>query len=261
MDNLNLSEFVKLSNVISFSNIALVIAYYNEKHNRKDWFLTSELRESFVEARIQPPVNLNDVILKAQKKGYLLVNKTKVLFRYKLSQSGVDFVEAQLEIAGLLSSQTNEENRLLKGISESLHNNLSSINNSDERGYIQEALTCLDPHIKAYRASILMGWSGTIYHLRKKVEAVGFDKFCQTYESLSLGKVKKISTIDDLEYYQEKDFLLVIEKLGIIDKAVRQQLEHCLDLRNACRHPTQVSPQVHKVKSFFEDIIQYVLSK
>ncbi len=81
------------------------------------------------------------------------------------------------------------------------------------------------------------------------------------FDGLSLGKVKKVNTIDDLEYYQEKDFLLVIEKMGIIDKAVRIQLETCLDLRNACGHPTQVRPQIHKVKSFFEDIIQYVLSR
>ena len=256
----NLCEFVKASQVTSLTDIALHIIYFVEQKRGKKWFFTADLGTWFVEALIPLPANLRDVVSKATKSQFLIHDKTSARIRYRLSQKGIDRVEKQLEQVGLLATQ-GEETTLLREVSQSLYESLKQIPDLDERGYIQEALTCLDPRLKAYRASILMGWAGAVYHLRKQVEKVGFDKFCQTFERLSLGKVKKVNTIDDLEYYQEKDFLLVIEKMGIIDKAIRIQLETCLDLRNACGHPTQVSPQIHKVKSFFEDIIQYALSR
>lgn len=49
--------------------------------------------------------------------------------------------------------------------------------------------------------------------------------------------------------------------MGILDKAVRKQLENHLDLRNGCGHPTQVAPGIHRIKAFFEEIIAYVLSQ
>ena len=256
----SLCEFVKASQVTSLTDTTVVITYFIEWKRGKQWFFTADLRAWFIEALIPPPINLPDVVSKATKSQLLIPDKTSDRMRYRLSQKGIDRVEKQLEQVGLLAKR-GEESALLKEVSQSLYESLTQIPDLDERGYIQEALTCLDPRVKAYRAAILMGWAGAVYHLRKQVERVGFDRFCQVFDGLSLGKVKKVNTIDDLEYYQEKDFLLVIEKMGIIDKAVRIQLETCLDLRNACGHPTQVSPQIHKVKSFFEDIIQYALTR
>ena len=258
--NGSLCEFVKLSLATSQVDIALVITYFVERKRGSEWFVTADLRAWFVEALISPPANLHVVVSRACESGLLILDRTGGTVRYRLSQKGIDRVEKQLEQVGLLAKR-GEESALLKEVSQSLYESLTQIPDSDERGYIQEALTCLDPRVKAYRAAILMGWAGAVYHLRKQVERVGFGKFCQVFDGLSLGKVKKVNTIDDLEYYQEKDFLLVVEKMGIIDKAIRTQLETCLDLRNACGHPTQVSPQIHKVKAFFEDIIQYALSR
>jgi hypothetical protein len=260
LDDLSLGEFVKASQVTSFNDIALVLIYFAEQKQGREWFLVADLKDWFLKARISPPVNLSDVVLKATKSQLLIPDKTKIPMRFRLSQKGLDYLEKLLGLVGMLSPKV-EETALLKEVSQSLYASLKQITDSDERGYIQEALTCLAPHIKAYRASILMGWAGAIYHLRKQVEKAGFGKFCEVFVGLSLGKTKKVDSIDDLEYYKEKDFLLVIEKMGIIDKAIRTQLENCLDLRNACGHPTQVKPQIHKVKSFFEDIIQYALSR
>jgi hypothetical protein len=51
------------------------------------------------------------------------------------------------------------------------------------------------------------------------------------------------------------------EKMDIIKgKSVKTQLGHCLDLRNGVGHPNNVKLGIHKVKAFFEDIIQYVLA-
>lgn len=183
----SLCEFVKTSQVTSLIDIALVIAYFVERKRGKEWFFTVDLRTWFMEALIPPPTNLHDVVSKATKSQFLIPDKTSDRMRYRLSQKGIDRVEKQLEQVGLLATR-GEEAALLREVSQSLYASLKQIPDLDERGYIQEALTCLDPRLKAYRASILMGWAGAVYHLRKQVERAGFDKFCQVFVGLSPSK-------------------------------------------------------------------------
>jgi hypothetical protein len=256
---LSLCNFVKASQATSYIDIALIIIYYKEKMEYVECFFSSDLNLWFNEARVSSPANFSDIISKSITRHFLIPEKSSPK-RYRLSQRGIDYIEKTLEI-NKSPKKNSEETSILKDISESLYNSLVTIPDLDERGYIQEALTCLSQSIKAYRASILMGWAGAIYHLRKKVEKDGFDKFYREYGKLFPSKTKSISNIDDFEHIKEKDFLLVIEKMGIIDKAIRTQLENCLNLRNDCGHPTQVKPKIHKVRSFFEDIIQYALSR
>jgi hypothetical protein len=55
--------------------------------------------------------------------------------------------------------------------------------------------------------------------------------------------------------------LEVCDKMNVIaGKSVKKQLQPWLDFRNGVGHPTNVKPGIHKVKAFFEDIIQYVLA-
>lgn len=256
----SLESFGKAIGSDSPTDTLLAISYFFENKHARQWFSVAELRDGFIEARIPIPANLHDVASKATKQELLICDRKSRPFRYQLSHYGIERVENRLEAVGLLG-RASEESKLLSEISESLYKSLMRIPDLDERGYIQEALTCLNHRTKAYRAAVLMGWAGTIYHLRRKVEEQGFDRFCQAYEGLSLGKPKHISNIDDLESCKDKDFLLVLERMGILDKAVRHQLENCLDLRNGCGHPTQITPKVHRVKAFFEDIIEYALSR
>jgi len=256
----NLQAFIKAYEPRSPADTAIAIGYFFENRGTKTKFTVADLREGFLEARMPLPINLYDVVTKITKQDLFITDRKRRPFEYKLSTYGIQKVEDRLQSLGLLDR--GEESKLISEISAILYNNLAKIPNLDERGYIQEALNCLVPPARSYRAAVLMGWAGAIFHLRKKVETQGFDRFCQTYEKLSLGKPKQVSDIDDLEFCRDKDFLLVLEGMGVIrDKAVRQQLENCLDLRNACAHPTQVTPGIHRVRAFFEDIIKYVLSR
>jgi hypothetical protein len=256
----NLQAFVKAFAPTSPTDIVLAIGYIFENYRAMQQFSVADLREGFLEARLPLPTNLYDVVTKTAKQRLLICDRKSKPFRYQLSSYGIDKVENRLQSLGLL--ERGEESNLITEISTTLNNSLTKIPDLDERGYIQEALSCVSHHIRAYRAAVLLAWAGVIYHLRKKVQAQGFDKFCQAYEELSLGKPKHVSDIDDLEFCGDKDFLLVLERMGIIaDKAIRQQLENCLDLRNACAHPTQVAPKIHRLRAFFEDIIEYALSR
>lgn len=256
----SLQAFVKAFAPTSPTDIVLAIGYFFENYRSRRQFSVADLRDGFLDARIPLPTNLYDVVNKISKQDLLICDRKSRPFRYQLSSYGIERVKSRLQALGLLD--TGEEGKLVAEISAVLYSSLARIPDLDERGYIQEALNCLTPMVRAYRAAVLMAWAGAIYHLRRKVEAQGFSKFCQTYELLSLGKPKHVSDIDDLEFCKDKDFLLVLERMGIIDgKAVRQQLENCLDLRNACAHPTQVTPKIHRVRAFFEDVIEYVLSR
>ena len=257
--NDNLQDFIKAVRPVSPADTMLAISYFFENYRSRKQFSVADLRDGFLEARIPLPTNLYDVATKITKRDLLICDRKSKPFRYQLSSYGIERVEARLQALGLLAR--GEESKLVGEISATLYSSLARIPDLDERGYIREALNCLDPRLRAYRAAVLMAWAGTIYHLRRKVEARGFDRFCQAYGDLSLGKPKYVSNIDDLEFCRDKDFFLVLERMGTLDKAIRQQLENCLDLRNACAHPSQVTPKIHRVRAFFEDIIEYVLSR
>ena len=256
----NLNDFVRILDLTSPTENLLAITYFYEHNKEKAWLSVAELEEGYTAARIPLPINLYDMVRKCASRGLLISNKKSKPYQYQLSQQGIDLIEKRREAIDQ-GEKIGEEDRLLNEISESLRESLLRIPDLDERGYIQEALACLDNRVKAYRAAVLMSWAGTIYHLRKKAEQLGFDRFSQEYATLSLGKPRDVKSIDDLEFYSDNDFLLVIERMGIVDKAVRIQLKNCLDLRNACGHPTQVMPKIHRVKAFFEDIIEYVFSR
>ena len=65
---------------------------------------------------------------------------------------------------------------------------------------------------------------------------------------------------DDFSQLQEADFLTVLEKIGLINKNVKQELTNCLSLRNACGHPNSYSLGPNKVTAHIEDLILNVFS-
>lgn len=147
----------------------------------------SDMLEGYTLTRAWKPLSKNTIsTILEQIRNHILE------YALKLESINVEDNKRQPKDKKLLG-KTDEETELLKGISESIYSSLSGIPDRDERGYIREALTCLDSRIKAYRAAVLMGWSGTVYHLRKKVEDKGFDEFCQIYQDLSLGKLKRVT--------------------------------------------------------------------
>jgi uncharacterized protein YutE (UPF0331/DUF86 family) len=60
---------------------------------------------------------------------------------------------------------------------------------------------------------------------------------------------------------RESDFLDVLDFLSIIGKNTKQQLKECLQLRNACAHPSTLQIGPHRVASHLEILILNVFSK
>jgi hypothetical protein len=58
---------------------------------------------------------------------------------------------------------------------------------------------------------------------------------------------KAAQTVDDLALMKEYEFLQILPTISVIGKNVKQELEQCLKLRNACGHPNSLSIGEHRV--------------
>ena len=74
-------------------------------------------------------------------------------------------------------------------------------------------------------------------------------------------KSKQIKTLDDLASLKEYDFLQITSSISVIGKNVRQELEQCLKLRNACAHPNSLSLGEIRVAAHLEVLILNVYQK
>ncbi len=57
---------------------------------------------------------------------------------------------------------------------------------------------------------------------------------------------------DDLGKMKETTFLEIVESVGVFGKNVKQELETCLKLRNACGHPSALKIGPNKVAAHLE---------
>jgi hypothetical protein len=180
-----------------------------------------------------------------------------------LTTFGIDVINARMQEVGLVISKPTERTELIKETTELLHERIQQIPDPDQREYIEEAVSCLSPVNNASRAAIVMAWAGTVYNLRKKIDRQGTAGYSQfsTFLLTNSRYKKPVRTFNDFEDVKDVDLLDVCEKMDVIKgQGVKTQLKHCLDLRNAVGHPSNVRPGPYKVRAFFEDIIKYVLA-
>jgi hypothetical protein len=169
-----------------------------------------------------------------------------------------------MQKVGLTLTKPTERTELIKEMTESLHAVIQTITDQHEREYIEEAISCLSPVNNAPRAAVIMGWTGTVCSLRRKINQQGTAGYTAATSHLQTmnPKAKSVNNINDLEDVKDIDLLNVCEKMNILKgKSVKTQLVQWLNFRNGLGHPTQVKPSINKVKAFFEDIIQYVLAE
>lgn len=254
---MNLEEFLSRSGLKSQGEVALGILYYKSRIEGVRELSPKGISEAFGEASQPVPGNISQVLSSLRKAR--LVNRTKG-GNYSLTILGKQRIYHKMQESGI---ELNEEVAITaKDISEALHKATLKITDDSERKYVEEAIRCLHPPVTAYRAAVLMGWMAVIYHLRKKVETVGFNKFNLEFASLyPQSKRKTVKHFNDLEDYKDQELLEVCERLRLYDKSVKKALLSLLDLRNGCAHPTDLVPSINVVKAFFEQALEYVLTK
>lgn len=147
-------------------------------------------------------------------------------------------------------------------VASSLRSHLVKVGNADTQKFVEEAIACFEG--RQHRAAVVLSWVGAVsllydYVVTHHLSAFNAQATARTISSKQPWQPAK--NADDLARMKESDFLVVLEKLSVIGKSVKKQLEQCLDLRNGCGHPNSLKIAEHVVASHIEILILNVFSR
>ncbi len=145
--------------------------------------------------------------------------------------------------------------------SEAIKQIIADIPYPDQKGYLEEALRCIEADCK--RAATVLGWSAAMHHIHSKIEEIGFDKFNKKGDDLSKqtkGRFKgfkasaPVESISDLREVADRRILTVLDGMEILETNQRQRLEYGLDMRIQASHPGDAEVTLTNLESFFSDL-------
>jgi len=146
---------------------------------------------------------------------------------WELTGTGRKYVTG---IAGVAAGQPQKLAASLRAVT-------SKIRQVETRAFVEEAVLCFEHNL--LRAAIVFSWIGAISVLYDHVIAAHLAVFNAEANKRD-PKWKPAKTRDDLARMKEYDFLQVSERISIIGKNVKAELETALKLRNACGHPNSL---------------------
>jgi hypothetical protein len=150
--------------------------------------------------------------------------------------------------------------------SEEIRKTIAGIPYPDQKGYLEEALRCIEADCK--RATAVLGWSAAMHHIHSKIEEIGFPKF--NGEAAALAKkggrfkhfkgIAPIDSISDLRELQDRVILTILDGIGLLESNQRTRLESLLDLRIQASHPGDAEITMPNLVSFFSDLSTLVFN-
>ena len=140
----------------------------------------------------------------------------------------------------------------------SLRSHLDKIANPDTKAFIDEAIKCCEFHL--WRAAVVLSWVGAVSVLHDHVINHKLAEF-NAAAPRRKPDWKPAKTKDHLGRLKESEFLQIIRDISMIDKNQKQELDHRLEFRNGCGHPTALKIADHQVASHIEFLILNVFSK
>jgi hypothetical protein len=143
-------------------------------------------------------------------------------------------------------------------VATNLRSHLAKITDPDTRAFIEEAIACCEADF--WRAAVVLSWAGAVSVLYDHVLQHKLTEF-NAEAHKNFPKWKTAKTKDHLARIQESDFLLTLQGISVITKNERQELVHCLELRNACGHPSALKLGEHRTAAHLEMLILNVFAK
>jgi len=165
-----------------------------------------------------------------------------------ITQDGKKALENYIEI----------QNTPTQIIKPTLRKYADKINDEHVKQFVEEAIYALEGGL--LRSAVVLSWVGAVSVLHQEIinnHLRGFNTEAQR----RFPKWKNASNSDGLTNMKEYDFLQTISGISVIGKNVKNELEHCLKLRNSCGHPNSLQIGEHKVASHIEVLILNVYSK
>jgi len=145
-----------------------------------------------------------------------------------------------------------------KKISTNLRIHLAKIKDPNTLEFAEEAINCCEAGY--WRAAVVLSWAGAISVLYDYVVKNKLSDF-NIEAARRFPKWKPIKAASDFAQLKECDFLQIIQAISIIGKHEKKALEQCLDLRNACGHPSTLRIGEHRTAGHIEVLILNVFSK
>ncbi len=162
---------------------------------------------------------------------------------WELTDVGRKYV-AGLAAQELSASPAATEARSLRAL-------LPKLKNDEARAFLAEAVVCAEQSL--LRAAVVLSWVGAVALLHNEIVAHHLAAF--NTEALKRdAKWKPAKSGDDLGKMKEFTFLEVAESISLFGKNVKQDLETCLKLRNACGHPNSLKIGTNKVAAHLESL-------
>lgn len=188
--------------------------------------------------------NISDLLVKARGLAVRVANG------WKLTGKGLGYVRTDVLKQDMTSTKPAAIN---------LRSHLAKIGNPDTRGFVEEAVKCLECDL--YRAAVVMSWIGAMSVLYDYVIANKLAEFNAEAKRRDV-KWKTAVTRDDLALMKESEFLDILTAISVLGKNVKEHLKNtCLNLRNSCGHPSSLKLGKHTVESHIESLVMNVYEK
>jgi hypothetical protein len=211
---------------------------------------SSGLRELFKRFRERnvASINASDVLSRLGAAGHLEAVPNSRPIAWKITDTGEAKVRAELGIAddaSELRSEIAELTTLAKRVA-----------SEETRDFLLESVSCLGAN--ALRAAVVFVWSGAIWTVQEwlmKRPLRDVNKEIEKHQ-----KTREVKKIDDFAFVNDNTTLIVARDLGLWDKGQHKMVEHALDLRNQCGHPSRYKLPLSRCKSVIEEMITLVFS-
>jgi hypothetical protein len=158
---------------------------------------------------------------------------------WEITDLGIQFILDQ----GLASASPIKQNQSL------LRKYTTAINPGNAKFFVEECIVALETGL--LRSAVTLSWIGAISLLYEEVLSGHLANFNMELQKRH-PKHKQIKSLDEFATIKEHEFLQIINAISIIGKNVKQELEQCLQLRNACAHPNSLSIGEMRVASHLE---------
>ncbi len=135
---------------------------------------------------------------------------------------------------------------------------LERVRDEETREFVEEAVQCYE--YEFYRSAVVMSWAAAIHVLKAEVLKSYLPEF--NAEAVKVDSKWKIAkTTDDIGMMKERDFLDRIAKISVIGSNVKEELQKCLKLRNACGHPNSLKLGPNAVANHLEILLLNVFQR
>jgi len=228
----------------------LGVMYYRQRYDGMDALTVEQIKDGLKRARVPKWKRINVADVLAKTGAYVdSPGRDGSRLLWKLTPSGADHVR---DLLGLPGKDPEVEHDV-----GTLRATAAKVKDADVRGYVEEAITCLE--VDALRASVVFLWVGAIRTIQSEMLTCN-----ETALNTSLKKhdpnARHVTKLDHFAYAKDAAILNTAQDLGLLDKSERGTLGEALDLRNRCGHPGKYKPGVKKVSSFIEDVISTVFA-